>query len=98
MSENPEPIKIMEYLLESRISIDHIQNVYDPAAATLSTGTALHQALERKDVERVQFLLQSGANRNIKGSRGLTALEGAEADEVERDGRHSPKGIIERIL
>ncbi|OCK72688.1 hypothetical protein K432DRAFT_412068 [Lepidopterella palustris CBS 459.81] len=58
MNANPEPIKIMAYLLDN--------------------GTALHQAVERQDAERVRFLLQRGANRNIKGFQGFTPIEAAE--------------------
>ncbi|KAI9766044.1 MAG: hypothetical protein M1839_005035 [Geoglossum umbratile] len=78
-NENPEPIKIMEYLLDSGVDINRLQRVHDPDAETLSTGTALHQAVGRDDAERVRFLLRKGANRDIKGFRGLTALEAAEA-------------------
>ncbi|KAH0555920.1 hypothetical protein GP486_006133 [Trichoglossum hirsutum] len=79
MNENPEPIKIMAHLLDSGVDINRLQNVRDPDAATPLTGTALHQAVERGDAERVRFLLQRGANRDVKGFQGLTALEAAEA-------------------
>ncbi|OCK73027.1 ankyrin [Lepidopterella palustris CBS 459.81] len=78
MNENPEPIKIMAYLLDSGVDIDRLQCVDEAEATTFFTGTALHQAVEKQDVERVRFLLQRGANRNIKGFRGFTPIEAAE--------------------
>jgi ankyrin repeat protein len=79
MNENPEPIRIMAYLLDSGIDINRLQRVDEPDAATPLTGTALHHAVNRRDAERVRFLLQRGANRDVKGFRGFTALEAAEA-------------------
>ncbi|KAI9760178.1 MAG: hypothetical protein M1840_002595 [Geoglossum simile] len=78
INENPEPINTMVYLLDSGVDINRLQTVHDPDAAPLCTGTALHQAVGRKDAERVRLLLKKGANRDIKGFRGLTALEAAE--------------------
>ncbi|KAH0556967.1 hypothetical protein GP486_005243, partial [Trichoglossum hirsutum] len=79
MNGSPEQIKIMSYLLDNGIDINRSERVREPDAATLLTGTALHQAVNRGIAERVRFLLQRGASRDIKGFRGLTALEAAEA-------------------
>lgn len=76
-----EPIRIMEYLLDQGVDINYGQKLGNPMSDTLFRGTALHRAVESEDAERVQLLLQRGANPDIKGEHGLTPLEAAERSQ-----------------
>lgn len=76
---NPAPVEIMALLLDHGVDIDRVEIMYDPFDATVFAGTALHRAVEKQDAERVRFLLWRGANRHVKGFKGLMALEAAEA-------------------
>ncbi|EON66585.1 hypothetical protein W97_05831 [Coniosporium apollinis CBS 100218] len=79
---NSDTFEIMTFLLDHGVDIDCVERVYEPLAATVYYGTALHRAVEREDAERVRFLLQRGANRHIKGFEGVSALEVAEMREL----------------
>ncbi len=72
----------MDFLLAHGVDIDRLEREFDaqgdPLYLTVFSGTALHRAVERNDAERVRFLLQRGANRHVKGLKGLTPLEAAE--------------------
>lgn len=74
MNENPEPIKIMEYLLESRVNIDHVQNVYDPLLQRCLQG----QRCIRRWREKIQNVFDSfckaaqiGILKDLEGSLRL---------------------------
>jgi ankyrin repeat protein len=69
----------MKYLLDSGVDINYVeQPSADPIYDSVFRGTASHSADETNDAERVQLLVECGANLDIGGPQGLTPLEAAE--------------------
>lgn len=72
----PVVFETMAFLIDQGADIDRVEKDHlEPLAMTVYAGTALHRAVDGEDAERVRFLLQKGANRHVKGLKGLSALE-----------------------
>jgi hypothetical protein len=78
--ESAESIETMAFLLDAGVDINHLEHPFTERGLPLKRmdrccGTALHHAAYNWKPEKVRFLLERGADRNIKGWKGLTALE-----------------------
>lgn len=75
IEHNSDVIKTMEYLLDEGLDVNHVQKLRYTDQDTIFDGTALHRAVEREDAERLQLLLDRGADPSIIGVLGKTPLE-----------------------
>ncbi len=78
----PGRLEVLEYFLDQGATVDDVEYQHDVSIFKKywrrSFGTALHHAARRGNEEMVKFLLERGANQEIKNSMNKTALELAE--------------------
>ena len=78
---------VLAYFLNHGAPIDAVEFAHDRSIFkkhwARAFGTALHHAAKRGNNELVEFLLQRGADREVKDSLGKTALQYA----IEKDHR-----------
>lgn len=74
-----KPLEMMEYLLDVGVDVNHVQKAQTPSKAyiNLFLGTALHHAVESRDVRRLELLLARGADWTLRNVRGFAPLEKA---------------------
>ena len=75
-------IEVVEYLLDCSAPIDAMEMQYHPGLFAMFTpfglGTALYEASRKGNQDVVTLLLDRGASRDIKDTKGKTALDIAE--------------------
>jgi ankyrin repeat protein len=99
IERNSDNITVLSILIEQGADIDStIYNDYPSWALFyfMGLGTALHKAAELGKVDLVHYLINEGANLDIKDSNGRTALERAKISNhceviraLEKDNRFS---------
>ena len=88
--EDSECIPMMAYLLDHGANVNALEHQSNPeyfermkSHPRISIGTALHCAAYRGSKERVQFLLDRGADPQVRDSRNFTAADSVnEYDEM----------------
>ena len=95
----PGRVEVLAYLLDCGAPINAIDREHHKLGfhyfSAMGLGTALHCAAQQGHVDEAAFLLERGANRDIKDTRGRTALELAEKygrEEVVKLLREQPLG------
>lgn len=80
-SVHPGRLEVMEYLLDHGVNVDQLETVLpdakprEIAEVACFVGTALHRAMESRNEEKVLLLLKRGAERELRGTLGLTPFE-----------------------
>lgn len=74
-------IPMMGYLLDQGVDINALEHQHNPEyferRKHFGFGTALHCAAQRGSKERIQYLLERGADREIKNTIGYTPAQWA---------------------
>ena len=78
----PNRLPVMQFLLDNSADIDAVKwKHHDLSFQTFNAaelGTALHYAAKMGHVDRVEWLLRKGADKDVLDSTGHTALQLAE--------------------
>ncbi len=73
--KQPGRIEMMAHLLDLGMDINAIGRREYPAGRRIGRGTPLQSAVAPEEVERIEFLLKRGADREVKNTLGQTPLE-----------------------
>ena len=77
----PERLDMMAHLLDLGMDINAIENKGQPSSRGTGKGTPLHSAVYADMKEHVAFLLEKGADKEVRNTLGQTVLEFAVAQE-----------------
>lgn len=86
-TRRPNGIPMMAYLLDRGFDINAIEHQYSPEyferMKVHGFGTALHSAVRKGKKDRIQFLLDRGADREIRSTGGKTPAQWAKRYQLD---------------
>lgn len=73
--KKPGRVEMMSHLLHLGMDINALAQREYPAGRRIGRGTPLQAAVAPEEPDRIQFLIEHGANQEVKNTLGQTPLE-----------------------